>query len=251
MAKRPPPGKCIYCLKDFEILTWDHVFPTSWYPNTTPENLEKWKIPCCSECNTRYSKIEEDLRVKLGLCIDPAEMQSNGIADKVLHSINPDFTSDIKEKSIRQRKREKMIKELIKFDNLPNQGLFPNFGPQRNTYYPEYLAVLMSEDNLKDFSHKLVRGLTYKINNLLIEKDYRIGIFFVHDNDAQPFVDLIKRFGCCYDIGPGFRIGYATARDDNNSRIYSIEIWGKLKIYAAVERINDNDETRSDTVCNQ
>jgi hypothetical protein len=26
---------------------WDHVFPISWYPDTTPPDLEKWKIPSC------------------------------------------------------------------------------------------------------------------------------------------------------------------------------------------------------------
>ena len=27
MSKKPPAGKCVYCLKHFEKLTWDHVFP--------------------------------------------------------------------------------------------------------------------------------------------------------------------------------------------------------------------------------
>ena len=42
---------CVYCLKLFEELTSDHVFPKSWYPETTPENLEKWQMPACVECN--------------------------------------------------------------------------------------------------------------------------------------------------------------------------------------------------------
>jgi hypothetical protein len=44
-------GKCVHCLQDPVELTWDHVLPVSWYPTTTPPNLEKWQIPSCWPCN--------------------------------------------------------------------------------------------------------------------------------------------------------------------------------------------------------
>ena len=75
--------RCVHCLKDIDEMTDDHLFPVSWYPKSTPENLAKWKFPSCKECNSNLGKIEEDLLWRLGLTIDPADARSSGIAEKV------------------------------------------------------------------------------------------------------------------------------------------------------------------------
>jgi hypothetical protein len=67
MAKKI--GKCVHCLKDNVELTEDHMFPKAWYPDTTAENLEKWKIPSCLECNQRLGKLERDLIGRLALTL--------------------------------------------------------------------------------------------------------------------------------------------------------------------------------------
>ena len=90
MAKRPPAGKCVHCLKYSDNLTWDHVFPQAWYPDTTPPNIEKWKIPSCPRCNREYGKLEEDLLWRLGLSVDPKDQKSLGITNKVLRSTKPE-----------------------------------------------------------------------------------------------------------------------------------------------------------------
>lgn len=68
MAKNPDKGKCVHCLTDPVDRNWDHMFPKSWYPDTTPENLEKWQIPSCIACNARYGKLmapaEEALKLQ-------------------------------------------------------------------------------------------------------------------------------------------------------------------------------------------
>ena len=58
MAKNPEKGKCVHCLKVPVDRTWDHMFPKAWYPDTTAENLEKWQVPSCRECNQRLGKLE-------------------------------------------------------------------------------------------------------------------------------------------------------------------------------------------------
>jgi hypothetical protein len=64
-------GKCVHCLKDNVELTDDHMFPKSWYPDTTAENLEKWTIPSCLECNQRLGKLERDLIGRVGAGTKP------------------------------------------------------------------------------------------------------------------------------------------------------------------------------------
>jgi len=53
--------------------TWDHVFPRSWYPDNTPKDLEKWQVPACQPCNANYGKLENQLMILLGMCVDPSK----------------------------------------------------------------------------------------------------------------------------------------------------------------------------------
>ena len=66
-------NQCVICLKNFndsiegDFRTKEHVFPKSWYPESTPNDLEKWKVPSCKRCNNEYSFYEQDLLIRLGL----------------------------------------------------------------------------------------------------------------------------------------------------------------------------------------
>src|SRR5665213_1448248 len=118
MAK-PPPGKCVHCLIDFHVLTWDHVFPTSWYPNTTPADLEKWKFPSCEPCNLRYSKIEQSLLIAFGLCLTPGEAISAGIPEKALRAAKPEFATNEKDRQARLAMRNKILSQAKKTSGVP------------------------------------------------------------------------------------------------------------------------------------
>ena len=58
-------------------------------PDTTEENLEKWKIPSCLECNQRLGKLESDLIGRVALTLDAKNPASKGLAEKALRAINP------------------------------------------------------------------------------------------------------------------------------------------------------------------
>ena len=105
MSKRPAPGRCVHCLKQFDTLTWDHVLPDSWYPDGV-YNFEKWEVPACERCNKELGKVEESLLTKLGLCLDPQELRSLGIPDRVLHSLNPLYGKNERDRTHRQKKSE-------------------------------------------------------------------------------------------------------------------------------------------------
>ena len=44
MAKNPGKDRCVHCLKEGVERNWDHVFPNSWYPDTTAADMEKCKF---------------------------------------------------------------------------------------------------------------------------------------------------------------------------------------------------------------
>src|SRR5713101_2012146 len=109
---------CVHCLQESDERNWDHVIPTSWYPDTTPEDLERWKIPSCTKCNARYGAIENEILLRLGLCLSPGDIQAAGIAEKALRAIKPEFARSERDRRAREAKRRQIRSEL--FEVAPN-----------------------------------------------------------------------------------------------------------------------------------
>src|ERR1700680_4718573 len=118
-AKKLGPGKCVHCLQEVEERNSDHVFPLSFYPDSTPPNLEKWQIPSCIPCNSDYGKLEQDLSLKVGLCLDPFDPASASIVQKALRSLKPAAARDTRDARHRHHKRQKLLslayRELRRF----------------------------------------------------------------------------------------------------------------------------------------
>ena len=234
MAKKRKSGRCIHCLKECRELTSDHVFPESWYPDSTPENIEKWKIPSCNLCNKKYGKVEEDLLLRFGIAMNPTDFSNLGISEKAFKAINPKYGKSIKDVYIRHKKREKFIRELSPAFSFPIESYLPHLEPTNTFQYYNGVAIPLPHDNLVAFAKKLVRGITYITTNRFIEDDYEIYTFFVDDKNAKPIKEIISRSGVTHHRGPGIKITVAYASDDPNSGTYHIEIWGRINIYCLV-----------------
>ncbi|MBI3810732.1 MAG: HNH endonuclease [Nitrospirae bacterium] len=235
MAKKFPPGRCTHCLNFFDKLTADHVFPKSWYPESTPENLEKWQIPACHRCNEEYGKIENDLLQRIGLCLDPIEISSLGITDKVLRSIKPEYATSKKDRLHRQKKREKLIRSLMPRNQVPQEAFFPGFGAPSDRNILGNFVVRVPKAGIKALAEKLVRGITFIVDNRFIEKSHFIDLIVADEKSAQDLIEIIRRFGDQYHKGPGIRIGRAVAQDNIDSAVFEIEIWRRFRFYATVE----------------
>ena len=102
---------CVHCLKnlDKDTKSKDHVFPSSWYTDDTPSNIQRWTVPSCADCNNSFGKLEKDLFVRLAMCIDPKQAKAVGINKKLMRTfgIGPD-TTDLtnQEKEIRKKLSE-------------------------------------------------------------------------------------------------------------------------------------------------
>src|SRR3569832_877942 len=235
MANKYPPGRCVHCLKFFEKLTADHVFPVSWYPETTPLNLEKLQIPSCIQCKAKYGKIESDLLQRIGLCLDPFEMSSLGITQKVLRSIKPEFAKNERDRLHRQKLREKLIRSLVPKDTVPQGAFFPGFSPSDKKISGS-VGVLIPKAGIEALAEKLVRGISFVIDKRFIEEPYKVDLIVATEHNAEEFTQSIKKFGNDYHRGPGIRISRARATDDIDNAIFDIEIWKRFRFYAAVEK---------------
>lgn len=234
MGKSAGSGRCVHCLKHVEVRNWDHVLPESWYPSTTPLNLAKWKIPSCVPCNREYGKIEQDLLISFGLCLDPNKPETKLIVEKSLRSIKPEYGKNRNDCRARERKQQKVLRKIMKFQELPDHGIFPNFGPEHDAGKDRYIGVPLPKYDLERLAEKIVRGIVYIENDMFIDDGYDLDVFVLNEPGAQPAIEMIDKFGHVLSRGPGIVVRRAVIDEDPRSGLYEIEIWEKAKLYASV-----------------
>ena len=196
-------------------------------------------MPSCYECNKNHGRMENDLLLRFGLCIDPAEYKSFGIAQKALRSVDPAYAKKPKDSEHRLKRRHKIMRTLIPSRTIQDEAIFPNFG--RHHDYPEadQPGVLVAESDLKMLGEKLVRGITYVVDQYFIEKDHKVEIFFLRDEAAEPILSQLQKHGTKYECGPGITVLRAIAHDMPTAALFAIEIWGRLHLYAAVRPLSE------------
>jgi hypothetical protein len=236
MAKRKPPpiGKCVHCLMDNVPRNWDHVFPESWYPDTTPDNTAKWIIPSCYKCNKEYGEIEQDLMIRLACCIDPKIAEASGIYSKALRSVNASAAKNPKDSAHRKAKRRKLLAKFLHGAEIPQEGIYPGFGERWGREKEAQIALLIPALSVRRVCEKIIRGIYYIADGKLIEPPYRVDFYALPEEGAGEINDLLEKFGKEYERGPGILVKRTVASEDGISGFASIQIWGSLKMYASV-----------------
>jgi hypothetical protein len=236
MAKKPTIGKCVHCLKEPVELTSDHMFPKAWYPDTTPENLEKWQIPSCLACNQRYSKIEGDLLNRVALALDTKHPASAGLVDTALRAINPDAGRDEKDVAARAALRRKILTETFKGEKIPEGAMMPGLGDRWAQAKEDQLAIQIPRAHFTDTTEKIVRGLMYREDGTFIEPPYKIETFVVDDEGAKVAKEMLDKAGKTFKREPGLEIRRAAVEGDPHAGLYEITFWQQFKTYASVSK---------------
>lgn len=242
MARKPGPGICVHCLKHVEKRNWDHVFPVSWYPDTTPKNLEKWKIPSCKPCNDEYGKMEKKFGQILSLCIDPDKPESIGIYNRLRRGFDPRLAKNEKDRKARERERNRIISEFMYGSDIPDHGVYPGLGERWNRKKEEQIALKLPQKYVDRMGIKIVRGIAYIEDQVLIGKEYLIESYAVPEDGATIFNAALTRYGHTLSRGLGIKVERAVTQKDGVSSIYRITIWGELIIYISVRHKNTEDE---------
>ncbi|MFV1976452.1 MAG: hypothetical protein ACC651_11940 [Candidatus Scalindua sp.] len=246
MARKPGPGICVHCLKEVPKRNWDHVFPQGWYPDTTPENLEKWKIPTCKRCNDEYGRIEEDLGIMLSACINPETAQASGIWKKTLRALDPSYGKNEKDKRARERKKRKLLKLMRRGDEIPDHGIYPGLGERWGRPRNEQVALPVPAKHLQKLAEKIVKGLAFIEDGQLVDANTGIEYHVANEEGAQPIVEALEKFGKGHSRGPGIEVIRAVTPDDGVSGFYKITVWGELVMYVTVLRKTVNRKHGSD-----
>jgi hypothetical protein len=234
MAKRrPPPGRCVHCLRDHEVLTWDHVFPEAWYPESTPANVEKWKIPACEPCNAAHGRSENYLLVRLGLCIEPEDSDTAHFNAKALRALTANAAHSQKDAAARNAEREKIFSQAVPAASgrIPPKAIYPGFGPKPGA---DLMALPVRKKPIVALTEKIVRGITYLQDRRFIEPPHKINFYALSEEQAARINEVLAQFGQTYERGLALTVDRAVTHEDGISSVYRIEIWSRLCAYAIV-----------------
>lgn len=224
----------MHCLKEVPKRNWDHVFPVSWYPDTTPQNLEKWKIPSCKQCNDDYGQIEKQFGQILSLCIDADKPEVVGVYNRLKRGFDPSLAKNAKDRKARERERERIINNFMYGQEIPDQGTYPALGERWGRQREDQIALTVPKRFIDRIAIKIVKGIAFIEEGVLIGEEYEIEPIAVEANGAALFEDAIAKFGHSLSRGPGIRVERAVVQEDRISSVYKITIWGELIIYVSV-----------------
>lgn len=234
MAKRPVRGKCVHCLADSVERNWDHVFPVGWYPESTPANIDKWKVPSCLKCNSDLGRIESRFLSLVALTLDPKAHATAGIPAKVLRSLRPEFGRN--EVDARARAlAAKRVAESIYRGPIDDAQVYPTTGESAARAGSDPIPFLIPAEYFSRITEKIVRGLTYVESGKFIEPPKFVTFFPLREAEGTEFVQMIRLHGVEFERGPGITIRRVIAPEDNISGLYEVEFWGgQFRTYATV-----------------
>jgi hypothetical protein len=224
-------GKCIHCLRLSERLTYDHGFPSSWYPDSTPRNVQRWTAPSCPRCNNELGRLERDFFIRTVLCIDPRKEAVAGLAGKALRSLGlrAGELSDL-DRSHRERLGAKFRAELMPFSDVAKgPGVVPGLGPYENSPW----AVPIPWASLAIIAGKITRVCEHRLGGRFVEPPY--GIRSSVDTSGGVLPDVLLPFAKVFDFGPGLRIARLSAVDDPLFVRYWISIWDTLHLRVYID----------------
>ena len=227
------PIRCIHCCRPTESPEGDHVFPDSWYPDSTPPTVQRWTAPSCPVCNRKFGQLEKDLLVRMVLCLDPKGAPTSGLAEKVFRSLGIDVNGlPEREKEAREKLRSQLKSEFVPYAEVADLPKIPGLGPSIDEE-PQH-ALFLPYAGLAMIAEKIARGCEYRYKNRrrYVEHPYGVRILVKGSGDVPGiFAD-----GEGLDFGPGCRVIRVWEPEiDPEAVCYWVSIWGALHMTVLID----------------
>jgi len=101
-------GTCAYCAAEDVVLTVEHVFPESWYPDDHKPSA-MLTVPACSPCNGRYDRVEKKLFLPLLLSL-PNDARTSTILERAIRSAEASAGRSEQDRLHRQKKADALFR---------------------------------------------------------------------------------------------------------------------------------------------
>jgi hypothetical protein len=224
-------GQCAYCGEIFPRgkLTVDHVIANTWYPTTTPDNTPRWKAPACESCNSKFSKIEQFLLIRLAFCVDPNSESGAGIYERAKKSIDPTRARNKKDRLHRERFREELLRDIQELPDLPASGIL-SFS-EKNWQSGSRTAILISAEKLEAIAKKWAMGIHHALYGKVFSNRATIEVIHLSNDDEQVVRQQLGAFSSTDSRGPGVEVTWNLAENNHEYGVlYQFVIWQNFKV---------------------
>jgi hypothetical protein len=214
------------------------VFPKSWYPDTTPQNLEKWQIPSCIRCNSKYGKIEDDLIGRFAVALDSKNPASAGLVETAIRALDPAAGRDERDAAARLARQRKLLADMYKGEQIAGAQVMPGLGERWGRPLAQQQAIKIPGEKLMAMTRKVVLGHAYLDNKTFIEPPYKIHCYLADDEKVKVVKELLDKHGKEYKREPGLVIRRVHVDGDPLTALYEITFWNQFKTYAIISKSN-------------
>ncbi|MEX6634089.1 hypothetical protein [Hyphococcus lacteus] len=233
---------CALCLKKIENTqlhakapkSKEHVIPFAWYPDSTPETVQRWTVPSHEDCNGSFSGDEEYVFRKLACICDPNDEAATGIWDRALRGMQPEKGRNLRDQRSRARAFEKFMKDVRPASKASEQMLKNSLRGLTNTTLAQSLLTIDS-DKLERVMTKIVKCISYWINKKPPDKSAVIKHRWL---GLSQLVD--EGFSYCsngqlHDLGPGIKIKHRAIKESGvHAEEIVIFLWRSVIIHAII-----------------
>ena len=177
--------------------------------------------------------MEEDLLIRLSLCVDPRKQAALGVSKNALRAFGIGVSGlSEKERRIREAKRAEFLKGLKPYDKSVDPYTIPGLGPHAG-FPPELqFRIGIPHDTVHAIAKKILRGCEYWLaKGRIVEPPYELEVFLPSETPAVLSQHL--KVGPDY-LGPGCRVRRAVPVDEPHSAIYEIVIWDTLHLFFSI-----------------
>lgn len=220
--------KCIFCGKDFDRLTKDHVPPKSLFGIKKLKNMPKnlITVPSCHSCNQKGSKNDELFTVYISIL----SRQKNN------HS-----KAHFQETALKILKKKKNI---IKKNQMSVGTLKTNNGIIIDQEIPFFLPTKEQEIALAIYPtlERIVKGIYYKKENYIVSDDIKIEVLGSQFGLPKDFFKNYETEKT--DIVNGvFSFAYLKAEPnkENPTSVFILEFFSSLYFLCHLKKIEDGD----------
>src|ERR1700761_1897892 len=231
------PLRCIHCGNHVDETTKDHVFPASWYPETTPEDTQRWTAPSCGKCNNSLGSMENKVFSRLILCVDPQKPEAAGLYAKLKRSLGMGVV-DLNENEIAHREKQKsgLIAAIRPHTPESSASILPGLGSHPGFKDEDLPQIRIPGDLLLKVYEKIVRGAEYVLAGRTVENPYSVQIYFVHEHNIPEDLARGLESPAAEDVhvGPGFRVVRVAAHHERYTVAYEITLWGSAYFFAFI-----------------
>lgn len=216
------PETCAYCTQA-NTGTKDHVFPRSWFPDSTPLDVTKWTVPCCAGCNNEKSRLENYSLQRLAACIDTSSNAATGIWEKVFRGLNESAGRDAPDREKRRRAHKAYFREIANAEHIRSSSI---------VYFseaalPGRLMLRVKWKKVMNLMEMFARGCHFYLEQETLPTDSEVRCYMPRSYaDIESVLSLLKQTAL-YELGPGIAFRRAHIREAGESyALYALQFWG-------------------------